>query len=374
MKVFKDHQYLVFDFENGKNVKYDFATKVAYGISGKPVKDLKSQLRGYTVYEMIKDCTDPAYGKFLKYIQNREGHIYNIGTILERVPFYSNMEQFFAAGVENFNSYITCRFSDVPKGLIKLSREHNITLSDEIIRNYKLNPDSFNIAFQLDYLTLTENNVKDILTRWPYDLVPGIPHSVTRFNSLVLDYGYNPKALLLYVDRLATFEALSDVEYALREIKDYARMMRQISPKFDKYPAHFLTTHRIAARNYDRLQQKFDEDQFSDHIKPEMECSFGDYLFIYPKSPQDIKDEAVQQNNCVASYIKSVIDGRCDILFLRHKRDPDKSLVTIEVRDGKIVQALRRFNYAISPDEREAVKKWNERWAKIQKRGLRQIA
>ena len=26
MKVYKDKQFLVFDFENGKTVKYDFAT------------------------------------------------------------------------------------------------------------------------------------------------------------------------------------------------------------------------------------------------------------------------------------------------------------------------------------------------------------
>ena len=42
MKVYKDKQYLVFDYENGKTVKYDFATKTAIGFKGKPVKDLKS--------------------------------------------------------------------------------------------------------------------------------------------------------------------------------------------------------------------------------------------------------------------------------------------------------------------------------------------
>lgn len=368
MKVFKDHQFLVFDFENGKTVKYDFATRKAYGISGKPVKDLKSQLRGYSTYQMIQDCVDPAYGRFLRYIEQTECNIWNIGTILERVPRYSNLEQFFSAGIENIRRPLTCRISDVPKGLLKLSKEHNIALSDDIVRNYKIAPDAFTVAFQLDYMTLTEENVNTILTGWCYDHIPNVPYSVTRFNSLVFMYGYNPKALLLYLDRLYTFEALTSVGDTLRELADYCRMMHEISPKFDKYPAHFLTTHRIASRNYQRLQQRFDENEFASCIKPEMECSIGDYLFIYPKSPQDIKDEAVQQNNCVASYIKRVTEGKCDILFLRHKRDPEKSLVTIEVRNGKIVQALRRFNYSISDNEREAVRKWNERWAKIQKK------
>lgn len=29
MRVYKDKQFLVFDFEDGRNVKYDFATKTA---------------------------------------------------------------------------------------------------------------------------------------------------------------------------------------------------------------------------------------------------------------------------------------------------------------------------------------------------------
>jgi hypothetical protein len=281
MKVFKDHQYLVFDFENGKTVKYDFATKNAYGISGKPVKDLKSQLRGYSVYQMIHDCVDPGYGKFIQYIQGQEGKIWNIGTILERVPYYSNLEQFFSAGIENFKYPLSYKISDIPRGLLKLCKEHSICLCDDVVRNYKLIPDAFILAFQLNYMTLTEEDINFILTGWCYDHIIDVPYSVARFNSLVFRYDYNPKALLLYIDRLATFEALTNVGDILRELSDYCRMMHEISPRFDKYPSHFLTTHRIAARNYGRLRQKFDEDKFAFCIKPEMECSIGDYLFVF---------------------------------------------------------------------------------------------
>ena len=69
--------------------------------------------------------------------------------------------------------------------------------------------------------------------------------------------------------------------------------MKQISPKFDKYPRHFLTTHKIACRNYSRLKEQFDEEEFKKHINKNMEHTFGDYTFIYPESTQDIKDEAI---------------------------------------------------------------------------------
>ncbi len=34
-------------------------------------------------------------------------------------------------------------------------------------------------------------------------------------------------------------------------------MMKTISPKYDKFPRNFLTTHRIACRNYNRLKKSF---------------------------------------------------------------------------------------------------------------------
>ena len=88
----------------------------------------------------------------------------------------------------------------------------------------------------------------------------------------------------------------------------------------------------------------------------------GDYCFIYPKSTQDIKDEAVQQNNCVASYIKKVIEGQCDILFMRLKEAPDKSLVTIEVRNNRIIQARQRFNDPVTLEQQMIIDKWNQKY------------
>ena len=165
---------------------------------------------------------------------------------------------------------------------------------------------------------------------------------------------------MLYIDYLKTYEAIENLRYLLNELHDYAKMMSKISNKFDKYPRHFLTTHKIACRNYNRLKQEFEEEIFKKRINKEMEKTFGDYTFIYPQCTQDIKDEAVSQNNCVASYINSVINGECDILFLRHKDSPDKSLVTIEVRNGKIVQARQRFNYPCTKEQNEAIEQWNK--------------
>lgn len=370
MQIYKEKQFLIFDFEDGKTVKYDFATKTCIGKKGKPVNNLCNQLRGLTIDELCDSCIDKQYGKFLRFVK-RNGAEYgceisNIGTVLDRVPRFSKFEQIFSAGIEDIvNNDFKYGINDIPKSLIKMCKLHNIKLSNRLLEFYKQNPDAYFLAYNLDYISLDDRDILDILTscdsKWDNRTWGYIYYS--RFIRLINDYGYTAKSLLTYLDHLKTFEAIEGMDWLLRELEDYAKMMKEISPKFDKYPRHFLTTHKIASRNYNRLKHKFDEDKFNKRINVEMEHAFGDFRFIYPKCIQDIKDESVQMSNCVSSYVQKVIDGHCDILFLRHKDSPDKSLVTIEVRDNKIVQALQRYNHPLTKEQQEIVDKWNKWYA-----------
>ena len=375
MKIYKDKQYLIFDFEDGRNVKYDFATKQAIGLKDKPVKNLNEQLRGWTIDSLFDCFVDQQYAKFLKFVRSKERRIENIGTILSRVPLYSNYEQIFSAGFEDIiDGYLSYKINEIPKALIKMAKIHNIEISNSLIEYWKENPDAYNIAFQLEYLSLNDSDIMDILRYKNAVVKNGCYKYASYFNELIIDYGYNAKSLLLYLDHLKTFEAIENMGYLIREIYDYAKMMSEISQKFDKYPRHFLTTHRIACRNYNRLKKEFSEELFKKRINKDYECTYKDYVFVYPECIQDIRDEAVSQNNCVASYIDIVINGDCHIMFLRKKSSPKESLVTIEIRDNKIVQAKRRFNYPVTEKDQEAIDYWNNKFSKQNNKEERKIA
>ena len=371
MKVYKDKQFLVFDFEDGRNVKYDFATKTAIGIKGKPVQDLNKQLRGFSLNELFDCCVDKQYAKFLTFIKCSEYYeITNIGTILSRVPRYAKYEQIYSAGFEDIvDGSLNYTINEIPKALIKVAKTHNVKISNDLIKFWKENPDAYNLAFQLEYLSLDDKDLNNILkwcdSRYNRDTYTYIRKSYV--NILINKYGYNAKSLFLYLDTLKTFEAIDKMEYLLTELCDYANMMSTISPKFDKYPRHFLTTHQIAVRNYNRLKKEFSEQLFKQRINKDYECTYKDYVFIYPDCVQDIRDEAVSQNNCVASYIDRVIDGNCHILFLRKKSSPKDSLVTIEMRDNKNIQKKRRFNYPVTKEDQEAIDYWNNKFSKQNK-------
>ncbi len=367
MRIYKEKQYLIFDYEDGRTVKYDFATKTAIGIKGKPVKDLKSQLRGFTLSELYECFDDKKYANFLRFIKNEEyNQIYNIGTILDKVPQYSRFEQIFSAGIDDIiDSGVHFKYSinELPKSLIKLCKTHKIKISNSIVKYYIENPDAHYIAYNLDYISLSDD---DIINVWKVNRYYHGSYC-SYFNMLVNDFGYKAKDLWLYIDRIKTFEAIDDVKYLVRELYDYANMMRQLSHKYDKYPRNLLTTHQIACRNYNRMKKEFSEEMFKKRIDKKYECSFEDYIFIYPDSTQEIKDEAVSQNNCVASYIDDVIDGKCHILFLRKKDKPKDSLITIEVRNNKIVQARRRFNEPIIEEDKKAINMFNQKFSKKEK-------
>lgn len=100
---------------------------------------------------------------------------------------------------------------------------------------------------------------------------------------------------------------------------------------------------------------------FDKRIDKTLEYTCDGYKFLYPTSTQDIKDEAVQQNNCVASYIQNVLDGNCHILFMRRAETPEQSLVTVEVKSGEVVQAKGKFNRDLTPEEQTIIDKYNKR-------------
>ena len=372
MKCYKEKELIVFDFENGKRATYNMNTGETIGKTGNPVKSLSSALSGMDIDDILNCFTDEKYGNFLRAVhKQRTPHVYrgwnrndsrvtNLGTLLNYASQYRVYEKYYLAGLDATWD-IRTPLSEVPKGLLKLCRKTGKTITDSLIRDYKKMPDAFNVAFSMEFENIEDYYLWGIVCALtPKEYYYGYDHSCL----LLHRFNYDLKALLKYIDYLATFEGLNANSSLVREIGDYANMMHTISEKFEKYPRYFLSTHKIAARNYERLKHTFDEQHFAKRIRPEYEITHKDYKFFYPKTTQDIKDEAVQQQNCVASYINKVINGDCHILFLRKKDAPTKSVVTIEVRNGKVVQAFQAYNTPCNEEQREAIEAFNKKFSK----------
>ena len=360
--VYKDGRYLVFEFEGGKDVRYDLSNGCMIGKRGKPVSGLGNQLAGYQIQQVIDSFPDEKYKMFLNFVyKNDRDYYWNVGTFLKKIKRYSRFEQFFSAGITNVS--VSCKYtiSDIPRGLIRLSQECDFQLTNNVVEQYRIHKDIVRNIFEMDFITITKVDL--------YNIVLGEDRygCHRHFNELLINHKYHYVALLRYIDNLMTYEALDRFHDAIRELNDYVNMMSKLSPKFEKYPKNFLTTHKIAARNYNRLKQEFPEELFEKIRDEKMECIVDEYKFIYPQTTQCIKDEAVQQQNCLASYIQKVIDGDCHILFMRKKDKSNEALITLEIRGMQVVQSKGKFNRDLDEQEKQAVSKYNERLLRVMK-------
>lgn len=369
MKAIKRGADLIFTCDDGKTVKYNLNTGVCIGKNGKPCKYLNSQLKGYTVGEIANSFEDKNFGRFINHVaskcSNNSQSIQNLGTVFQRMEEYKREEQIYSAGLTLSGvglDYFKGTINEVPKGLAKILREIHVSVSNNNIKEYKAHPDAFNYAFNHEFISLSKKEAYNFLMYYCSDWNRNTQHYeyCSRFFNICDRYGYTPKSLLDYIDYLVTYEAISS-DYPskiLGEIADNCNMLSQMSDKYDKYPRHFLTSHQITSRTYQRWKEQFNEELFSKRVNKKMEIVINGYKFIYPSKTEDIKKEAVQQSNCVVSYIDRVINGQCDIIFMRNANTPNESLVTVEIRNKKVVQARRRFNESVTDEQQKVLNKY----------------
>lgn len=370
MKAIKKGADLIFTCDDGKTVKYNLNTGVCIGKNGKPCMYLNSQLRGYSVDEIANSFEDKNFGKFISHVAqkcSRNGQsIQNIGTVFQRMDEYKREEQIYSAGLTLAGTcgrdYFKGTINEIPKGLVKILREIREGVNNVNVEEYKAHPDAFNYAFNHEFVSLSKKDAYRFLmyicSNWDRNELRYTYGN--KFFNICDRYGYTPKSLLNYIDYLVTYEALSP-DYPskiLGEIDDNCNMLSQMSDKYDRYPRHFLTSHQITSRTYQRWKEQFNEELFSKRVNKKMEIVINGYKFIYPSKTEDIKKEAVQQSNCVVSYIDRVINGQCDIIFMRNANTPNESLVTVEIRNKKVVQARRRFNESVTDEQQKVLNKY----------------
>lgn len=149
----------------------------------------------------------------------------------------------------------------------------------------------------------------------------------------------------------------------LNQWSDTLRMESQTRGKvYDKYPDDLDSLHRKLSFKVALMKISIDEWSFNHHSESLAKHVKEDasYIIRPPYNKNDMLDEAAQQANCLASYVKKYASGETDIYFLRSAMEPEKSLVTVEVRDGKVRQAYAACNRRPGEDELKWLATWCE--------------
>ena len=77
------------------------------------------------------------------------------------------------------------------------------------------------------------------------------------------------------------------------------------------------------------------------------------FVIIVPTCLEHILQEADNMKNCLYTYVFSIIKDHTIVVFMRDKKNKNKSLVTVEIKNGKLCQAKQACNMSISIEQKD---------------------
>ena len=222
------------------------------------------------------------------------------------------------------------------------------------------------------------NNARDFLTHLDLSLVEVSGGYYSGFNrssyfreKVYPDIEMEYKAFRDYVLYQSVFMGYGKmIGTFFNEWRDSINMQKDIYHKIkEKYHDNLPLWHSQLSYKSACMQEQIDAAKMEEMVKLAAlyQGVCGRYVFIAPTCKQDFLDEAQMQQNCLASYVSRFVDGDCIIMFMRDKKDPTQSLVTIEIRkddDGNYTYLNQKYqarNRECTPEQSEAIDKWLKR-------------
>lgn len=246
--------------------------------------------------------------------------------------------------------------------------------SQKVSENYS---DDVLVHHMGDYIKCHDSGIKDLF-KYVFENYQGVITlgQIDKIKDLI-KFGYEPKRLMDYLYRDIFNQGLElsfehrwrNNEDALTLLHDYASMNHDMKREYERYPRYLSTYHDITQKNYKIEEDKIIKEKFADRVKELKNCKYEysdkEYSVILPKSGEDLVREGQELNHCVASYYKRMAGGETSIVFLRKKEDINQSLVTIEIKDGLIVQSKGKSNSNPQEKEKEFIKNYQNYLLKL---------
>lgn len=166
--------------------------------------------------------------------------------------------------------------------------------------------------------------------------------------------------MLYRVEKVTLQDLFDDSHY-----KDYLKMQKEIKhgriSKVTKYPKNFFTVFHHTKKTYKLIKQQINEEKFHKQYLNNIHLEdFKDkkYIIKIPTHPAYIEQEGDELHHCVRSYIKPMTEGKTLIVFLRLQENINTPLVTIEVKNNKILQAYGKYDKKPTDEELDFIRKW----------------
>ena len=166
----------------------------------------------------------------------------------------------------------------------------------------------------------------------------------TEAAELAENYGIRWKEMVDYLEAVYMHQCI-EKEEAVTVWRDYLNMAKDLgyalNEKSRKFPNSLRKEHDIVVFATNALAEQEAKEEFLQHAQENHDryhFTYDKLMAIVPQTTEDVVQEATQQHNCLRSYIRSIQNGSTAVAFIRRKDTPDKSYVTVEIRDSQIMQ------------------------------------
>lgn len=167
--------------------------------------------------------------------------------------------------------------------------------------------------------------------------------------------------------------ALKRVDYykmntLITDYHDYLCMCKElqydVKNSFILFPRELKAAHDSVAKTLKDKRTAEHEKAIAgsfDEWQKRYQYQSKELMMIPPHSAKEIVNEGAALHHCVRLYVKNVAEKKSVILFVRSVDEPDKSLCTVEVKDGQVTQA-RGFDNKEPPAQITAfIEQWKQR-------------
>lgn len=263
-----------------------------------------------------------------------------------------------------------------------------ISNAEEIINNLKLVDWNQNEPHRMLGVTkpamhyLAENRVEIKLVRQAQVYLPDIP--LERAIDLLQNVGsnYHLKDIPDIVGAKNTSKVIkyivkqkSDIQTYWDYISNCKQLKDDINSKEIMFPPHLQAAHD---RAYAAIEaKKIKEDKKKKHElnkkRKKLEYEEGNLVVIQPRNAEEIICEGQTLRHCVGGYVSRHVKGETNIMFIRHKDNPEVPYFTIEIDNSyKIVQCHGYRNECETngkkPEEIETLEKHYKEYLQKQKK------
>jgi hypothetical protein len=133
---------------------------------------------------------------------------------------------------------------------------------------------------------------------------------------------------------------------------------------FVLFPQNLPAAHDRASELFDEnkaaILDRMTEAAYEPLLKAYRFERYG-FTLIPPKTAAEIVAEGHALHHCVGAYAERVARGDCIVLFLRRAEKIDEPFYTVELRNGRIVQARGQNNSAPTPEVNRYLSLWEKK-------------